>query len=120
MQHRVFINSDNFIEAQIIGDIGLSEIAKLGQQVVNNITLLEENGRKINILIDYSKGTKTEEFGIALSKSIAKNLKFNKIAGFAANEETTKVIEEVNKAAGSENKIRLFKTRSEAEAWLKE
>lgn len=120
MEHQIFINSNNFIEAHIIGNVSSAEIVNLGQRLVSFVTILENGGHKINILIDYTRGTNTDEFAVTLAKSIVKSLQFHKVAGFDANESTTKIVKEITKTSNLENKIRLFQTRQEAETWLKE
>lgn len=120
MKHSIFINQNQVVEVHIVGDVSVDDVSTLGQKLITNITELERKGYRIDMLIDYSQGTNTEDLALALAKVITKGLVFHRIAGFAANETTTKVVAEVTKATNLEHKIRLFQTREEAEAWLGE
>ncbi len=120
MKHQIFINPKNVIEVRVLGDVTFDDVNFLGQQVIQNISLLEDKGHLVNILIDYVKTGNIEALAIPLARTIAKNLDFHKIAGIDSANANTTVIEEAAKTAKIENRLRLFKTRAEAEAWLSE
>lgn len=120
MKHTVEINSNNVIEAHLSGDVTFDDVNNLGQMVIKNATLLDDRGFLVNILIDYAEAGNTEELAVSLGKTIAKNLEFHKIAAINSSEANTKIVEDVAKEAKVEDRMRLFKTRAEAEAWLSE
>ncbi len=118
MQHTVFINPNNIIEIHFLGDISYDDLNNIAPKIVEYGTVLGDEGYDTKILLDYTNSTNTEELAATLAKAIAKSISFRKAAGFGANEASRKVFDEVVRTANVEDKVHIFDTRAEAEAWL--
>lgn len=118
MTHQVFLNPNNIIEIHLVGDITPEDMAYLGKEVIRLSTDVDKQGLPIKLLADYTKAGLTQTLVVTLAKSLLKAIQIDRMATYGTDALTTKTIAEVLESGDYKEKIKLFNTRAEAEAWL--
>lgn len=119
MQNPPFINADGMIEAKFDGKLDPAGEIEM-QEAIEKLALeLEDQAKEINLLIDISQFEVSGEQIEGLIVHGMSNLKFRKAAPYGASKETREISERMIARTGKNN-IKLFETRDEAIAWIKQ
>lgn len=119
MPNKVFINKENTIEFNVIGDQTVETIHEMTAIAVELIKELEKQGRPILILDDLTEMGHTDTAARKAVADAAKVLKYDKIAMFSnagmfMRYGTNLMIQ----AIGKGEQIKYFESREEAMDWL--
>ncbi len=113
-----FINADGYIEIKTSGIVSVANVMELGKNVITLSTQLEDQKKRVNIIVNSSEVESWGEGVFSLLVIILKDLSFQWGATFGANEEVALEQGEVIAISKTEKKTKVFKTRYEAQHWL--
>lgn len=120
MNHKVFINSDNFIEIRACDILTMKIAVDIGYQVLKLASQLEKDNIPTNILIDSTCVKTWSVDAMKMVEIIFKNLEVRKVATFGSNKQVAQTHRKTIANAGKEDIAKVFKTRQEAKNWLME
>lgn len=118
MKHSAVLNSDA-VEIKIVGKISGEEAAGLSEEIRKLANDIDKKGISVKILANYTHAGKHNSHHHNLLESIT-GVDFHKIAAFNLDRIPAKIVTDLIKARGYQEKFRLFNTRDEAESWLME
>lgn len=119
MKHKVFINDDDILEMEYVGDISEEENMTMIKLSYELITKLIDTGKKPLVLINM---TQSNNFNPpAINTQAMHDSEAFKMAGYGINnQEDLKTAKAVVEKAGAENQVKIFDDRISALGWLKE
>lgn len=119
MPNKLFLNKRGFIEQVYEGKQTFYTVCLAAKELMFLIDDLQSKKKKVRVLVNLNKVTKvTVDSIVAAAESF--NLPSNiKIAVFGGKALFCKLANLVIYATGKQSFVKVFKTRSEAEDWLK-
>lgn len=122
MPNKVFLNKDGIVEQLCEGDQTSGSIQDLIKETNKITTKLQEQKRKVLILNDFSKVEKADYGAKKASLEGLTNPKhyYDRVGIFGASPFMRFMGASVIKGAGAEKRVKIFTTREEVLAWLKE
>lgn len=118
MPNRAFVNSYNLIEQSYVGDQTASTVESLLKNTAGFVSQLQQERRKIYILTDITGiGATTSGARVAGVKAL-RELPYDKAAIFGQDTFMRTLSNFIVRASGQGHKVRVFRTRADAEAWL--
>lgn len=102
------------------GDLTIDDVKPISEQTSILTTKVKDEGKKSLILVDLSGVRSVAPLALGLSVAAVKDIEFDKISCFGANNIVTGFLNSVITAAGERGQIKLFPNKSEAVAWLRE
>jgi hypothetical protein len=119
MEHKIFINPKGYIEVVYNGTISQEENRMVIEEIIKCISTLDDQGKKVKILMDNTNAKEMNPSSLDFSTLAMRDMEYDRIAGFGADDINTESIMKIILSSEVRDKVRLFKTRSEAEEWLK-
>lgn len=110
---------NQIVEIKYEGVVAVEDVIKMNEEVQRLVTTLQENNKKVLLLIDATEVEKASQESRTKSVEFMKAMHFDKIAIFGASVFQRHVINFVVTATGNQRKIRHFKEKSDALVWLK-
>lgn len=117
MKSKVYLDDDNIIHVDSIGEQDEREALEGKNKVLE---LAEKLQGKCKILNDLTNMGKSRPESRKIMIESLKHKKVGKVANFGANTVSRFIASVMIKASGTEDKVRMFKTKEEALKWLKE
>ena len=121
MDNKVFLNNEDIIEEVYVGDQdGFSVQETLVKNALPLIEHLKSQSKQVLVLVDLLQIGMPNASARAVAQKALQELDFEKLAVYTENVYIKYVATFVIKASGKSEKIKVFKTRDEALAWLKQ
>lgn len=115
--HTAKLQNDT-IQLAFNGDITKENIVPIAKKCVTYATLLEDKGKPVNLLVDYTKLGERKTDSTPFSSMAMRDVNISKYAAYGLNEQATKEFAKMVEASGKTDKVRVFATKKEAEDWL--
>ncbi len=119
MKHSVDVNNGDTVEIRVVGKISGHEVDDLVKQIKSLVNQAEKSGKKLKVLANYTHAGKHNTHSQNLVKNLFDGLNFYKMATYNLDTLPAKMIVETVKQNGLQEKVRTFRTRDEAEGWLR-
>lgn len=127
MKHIVAGDGKSIVTVKIIGDFGIHDVKRIGQELVTAVTTIENKNPSatIGIIVDYTNaGTMLDEASFFLTIQIFKSLE-EIVCAIVLPERHGAVYTKANykkllKKAGRNNMYRFFTDAQEATIWMQE
>lgn len=118
--NHVFLNSEGYVEATIIGDQDGMSFKRLQFDAEEMLETLDAQGKRRLGIIDITRQGKFSTASNKAAMEILESLNYEKLAIYGGNKVLTQVVNAIILAMGKTNNTRLFKDRESAMAWLQE
>lgn len=120
MKHIIRLSEEGYIETIYDGDVSVEDSKAMFRKRYELAYGLADMGKDVNLLVDTRKLGKVavEEVNPFVALSL-KSLDFNRLAVFGARREVELLAKVLLTLAGKLSRLKIFKTREEAVAWLK-
>ncbi len=118
MANHVYLNKDNIIEIEVIGDQNMASVELMGRQIDTIITQLKAVGKPCLLLDNLLQIGKVDADGRKLVVELAKRLDFDRAAMLGQGGIMSFGTNLMLRATGRGYKLRFFTNRDEAVKWL--
>lgn len=116
--NRVFLNKENIIEVEVVGDQNVASVELMGRQIDTLITQLKSLGKPCLLLDNLLQMGKVDAEARRLVVELSQRLDFDR-AAMLGHEGLMKFGTNLMlRASGRSYKLRYFSDRNEAVAWL--
>lgn len=120
MANRVFLNNDNIIEIEVVGDQNAASVELMGRQVDTFITQLKAVGKPCLVLDNLLQIGKVDAQARRLVVELGKRLDFDRAAMVGEGHLMSFGTNLMLRATGKGYKLKFFTDRDEAVRWLQE
>jgi hypothetical protein len=120
MANKIFINKQNIVECQVIGDQTSESITAMGEKIQDQLAQLKSERKPLLLLDDIIKIGQVTPNGRNMVVSLAKTLPYDRLAMLGNNGFIRLGANLIIRASGKARKLRYFTNRNEAVKWLQE
>ena len=120
MGNRVFLNNDNIIEIEVVGDQNVASVEEMGRQVDMLITQLKTIGKPCLVLDNLLQIGAVDAEARKLVVELGKRLDFDRLAMLGQGGVMSFGANLMLRATGRSYKMRYFSDRDAAMRWLAE
>ena len=117
--NKVFLNKDDFIEQVYEGKQTFQTVMEASAKVMVLADGLNTKKKKVGVLVNIDKITSVSADALLASADTLNSTPDSKIAAFGGNALLHKLANLVILATGRSKTVRVFKSLSQAERWLK-
>lgn len=120
MSHRIFLNSDGFLEQEYKGNLTQEIVDKAIKDTMRTIKVMQKDGKPLLLLVNCTELGRINTPSRKASVEALRDIAYDKLAVYGSSPIAKAMSNLIIHASGKQRKIRLFNTRDAAIAWLKD